>query len=624
MAGGGKARPNSRKWPPEAYVDSLQRISYNSGVPQEPGCTRNMGAMRPIPLWVQDLSERIEAATSNLFVLHHNIADYVRLEHGFAPFSTFLAQWLGGTNPVIFYNRSSGLRFPDEETERRFREAVGLKVARDGRDAYLEEQRQRALAALGEATAGPPPLPTHPSKVVPLVGQALRSGRLRNGRRRAIAVLEYAESIAPAADFSCMNEDDRTNLVALLSLTTDRTLLEQGGVLLLSVSNLADLHPALRQPGGRVEAIEVPLPGEAERLEYIEYLLAENGIQLSMSAEELARATAGLNRLHLEHLCRQAKAKGTALTFDEIKQRKREILRQELYGMVELVDPAFGLETIGGLAAVKQFFREVVQALRDGDLKMVPRGITLLGPPGVGKTAVAEALAKECGFNFVKITNPREKWVGASERNFWQILRALRSLTPLVVLEDEADQSEQSRDEVSGDSGVTNRLRQMRFEFTGDPTIQGKVLWVRITNRPDRLDPAERRSGRFSERIPLLLPDAEERVAIFAVIPKKHGFPVAAVDFARMANFCEERFPEQITGADIEEISLRAYRHAKLRGAKAVSEKDYRWAIEDFIPSQAAEVMRQQELMAVGCCSSRRFLPERYRNVHAGPRQSVG
>ncbi len=581
--------------------------------------------MRSMPSWVRDLHEGIEAEASSLFILHHNIADYVPLGQAFLPLPAFLAQWLEQTDTVIFYNRSTGLRFPDEETQRRFREGAGLKGERDQRDAHLEEQRRRALMALGEATgAEPPSLPTHPSKVIPLVGQALRSGRLRNGRRRAIAVLEYAESIAPAADISCMHEDDRTNLVALLSFVADRAIPEQGGVLLLTVGNLADLHPTLRQPGGRVEVIEVPLPDEAERLQYVEHLLDQDGPKLSMTAEALARATAGLTRLHLDQLCRRAKTKGSPLTFEEIKQRKREILRQELYGMVELVEPSFELDTIGGLAAVKEFLREVIQAIRDGDLKMVPRGITLLGPPGVGKTAVAEALAKECGFNFVKITNPREKWVGASERNYWKILQSLRALTPLVVLEDEADQSEQSRDEVSGDSGVGNRLRQMRFEFTGDPTIQGKVLWIRITNRPDRLDPAERRSGRFSERIPLLMPDADERVAIFAIMPKKHGFATTAVDLTKMAELCEERFPGQITGADIEEISLRAYRHARVRGAKAVGEEDYRWAIADFIPSQSADVIGRQELMAVSHCSSRRFLPERYRDVGAERLRSPG
>lgn len=593
----------------------------NSGVSVEV-----VGVMRTIPQWAIDLNERLQADTSNLFVLHHNIADYAHLDQQFHPFSTFLTQWLGKTDPVIFYNRSTGLRFPNDETQQRFREATGLraKPVQDERPAYLEEQRQRALRALGEATGTDPPLPTHPSKVVPLIGQCLRSGRLRNGSQRAIVVLEYAESIAPAADFSCMNDDDRTNLVALLSLATDRTVQEHGGTVLLTVGNLADLHPALRQPGERVEVIEVPLPDEGERLEYITYLLDQDGSTLSMSREAFARATAGLTRLHLEQLFRQAKAKNTPLTFEEVKRRKREILRHDLYGIVDLIDPAFGLEAIGGLAPVKEFFLEVVQAIRDGDLKVVPRGITLVGPPGVGKTAVAEALAKECGFNFVKITNPREKWVGASERNFWKILQALRSLTPLVVLEDEADQTEQSRDEISGDSGVTNRMRQMRFEFTGDPTIQGKVLWIRITNRPDKLDPAERRSGRFSERIPLLMPEASERVSIFAVIPKKHGFTTAAVNFPALADLCEERFPGQITGADIEEISLRAYRRARVRGADEVAEEDYRWAIEDFIPSQSGELIRQQELMAVTHCSSRRFLPERYRDLKAEEVRSLG
>ncbi|MCI0371540.1 MAG: ATP-binding protein, partial [candidate division NC10 bacterium] len=285
---------------------------------------------------------------------------------------------------------------------------------------------------------------------------------------------------------------------------------------------------------------------------------------------------------------------------------------QEFQGMLEVLEPAFGLESIGGLEPVKTFFREVIAALRAGEVKLVPRGITLVGPPGVGKTALAEALAYESGFNFVKIVNPRERWVGQSERNYWKILRALRSMTPVVVVEDEADQSEHSRDEASADSGVSNRLRQMRFDFTGDPRIQGQVLWIRISNRPDRLDVAEKRSGRASERIPLVLPDPVEMASIFAVIPRKHGFPVAEVDFGVLAAQCAACHPGQITGADIEEISLRAYRHARVRGGPEVEEGDYRWAIDDFIPALSAETLRAQEAMAVACCSSRRFLPPRY------------
>ena len=157
----------------------------------------------------------------------------------------------------------------------------------------------------------------------------------------------------------------------------------------------------------------------------------------------------------------------------------------------------------------------------------------------------------------------------------------------------------------------------MRFEFTGDPTIQGKVLWVRISNRPDRLDAAETRSGRSSQRIPLLMPDPEEQAAIFAVMPVKHRFACAVESFDRVVEACGRLHPGQISGADIEEISFRAYRRARLRGAPAMEETDYLWAVEDFIPSQSAEALRQQELAAVALCSSRQFLPERYRSLLA-------
>lgn len=98
-------------------------------------------------------------------------------------------------------------------------------------------------------------------------------------------------------------------------------------------------------------------------------------------------------------------------------------------------------------------------------------------------------------------------------------------------------------------------------------------------------------------------------------MPKKHGFLCAVQDFTPIVSLCEVLFPDQISGADIEEISLRAYRRARGRGSQTVEEEDYRWAIEDFIPSLSREALRRQELVAVSLCSSRQFLPERYRSL---------
>ena len=570
-----------------------------------------MATKHDIPGWARELEARIGAGSSPLYVLHLNVADHIPLREEFLPLRTFLIRRLGRRSRILFYNRSSGLHFGDLETETLVRRATGLVPDQDVSPHSPEAQRRRALTALGEPPA-PKEWPTQPVKVLGLVEKALLSGCLPGpGHDRVLFLLEYAETVVPAAEIGGMNDEDRTNLVTLLRWAAEPPLPPAALTVILITANLADLHPQLRQ-SSRVEAIAIPLPDHATRRDYIEALLEENGFELGLTPEQLAQATGGLSLLHLEHLCRSAKAREQPLLLDEVKARKKAVLKQELHDMIELVEPEFGLDAIAGLSAVKRYMREVVRAIQDGDLMMVPRGITLLGPPGVGKTALAHALAKECGFNFVRIVNPRDKWVGQSERNFWKILQALRALTPVVVLEDEADQSEQTRDEYSGDSGVGNRIRQMRFDFTGDPSIQGKVLWVRISNRPDRLDAAETRSGRSSQRIPLLMPDPEEQAAIFAVMPSKHGFACAVQSFDRIVEECGQRHPGQISGADIEEMSFRAYRRARLRGAAAVEEEDYLWAVEDFIPSQNAEAIRRQELAALSLCSSRQFVPERY------------
>jgi len=556
------------------------------------------------PRWARDLKERIDARMSAVFVLHFNVADEVRYWDEFVPLSTFLERWLPGEGRVIVYDRSRGLRFSDHGTEALFRKVTGLTQE-------AESAQRRALAALGQPVPPEREMPTHPTKVLALLEAAIRSGCF--GAREGMALLVligYAETLVPDGDFSSMSEDDRTNLVTLLRWAADPELLRSGVAVILTVGNLADLHAQLRGPASRVETVEVPLPTVSEREEYVRHLLAENGFTMEMTPEQLAHVTAGLSRLHLKTLCRRASGRKGPLTYAEVTERKGEILKRELHGMVEVVEPTLGLHAIGGLEAVKTYLRRVIQAIRDGDHKLVPRGITLLGPPGVGKTALAEALAKECGFNFVKIVNPRERWVGQSERNYWKILQALRSMTPVVVLEDEADQSEQTRDEFSGDSGVGNRIRQMRFAFTGDPAIQGQVLWIRISNRPDRLDAAEKRSGRSSERIPLLMPDAAEKVRIFEVMPGKHGFPCEVRDFTAIVDHCERRHPGQISGADIEEISLRAYRRARWRGAAAITLDDLHWAVDDFIPFQDRHAIEAQERAALALCSSRQFLPE--------------
>jgi SpoVK/Ycf46/Vps4 family AAA+-type ATPase len=454
------------------------------------------------------------------------------------------------------------------------------------------------------------PLPQSPREVLQLAERVMAASCRGPQICQPLAlILEYAETIDPAVDLGSMGEPDRAALVTLLRWARQTDLVEQGHLVVLTTGNLADLNPNLLLSRHGAQIIEVPPPDRDARLHFIDHLLSQGKYHLSLSSQELANLAAGLSLRVLRTLLRQSL--GQPLTMEMVRRKKKDLLRQELVGLVEVIEPRFGLADIGGLEPIKEYFAQIVAAIQADEVRLVPRGITMMGPPGVGKTALAEALARDCGFNFVKLLNPRTKWVGESERNFFKALNTLRSLTPVVVVEDEADQSEHSRDEYSGDTGVSNRLRQMRFEFVGDPAIQGKVLWIRITNRPDRLDKADLRSGRSSERIPFFMPDFAEKCHIFRVVAKRSQIPCACGDFSDVVRHLDERHPEVITGGDIEELVFRAYRRARLDRREQVSVADFKQVIDDFLPPHQMEVLRHMERLALHQCSSRRFVPER-------------
>jgi transitional endoplasmic reticulum ATPase len=568
-----------------------------------------MGPWQNLPEWAQELEDYLQEGESALFILHGQVFDYLRVNGDYLPFRHFLGQWLAQQRHAVFYNLGLGLEFWDAEAETAFRLALEPPVPEADDPEDVSRVRARALQALGQQPA-PKPLPQSPREVLQLAERVMIASCQQTGLTKPLAlILEYAETIVPAVDLGSMNEPDRASLVTLLRWARQRELVEQGHVIVLTTGNLAELNANLLLSRHGAQVIEVPPPDQADRLHFIEHLLAAHPYRLELTPQALANLGAGLSLRLLRTLLHQSRR--APLTMEMVRKKKKDLLRQELVGLIEVIEPRFGLDEIGGLAPIKAYFGQIVQAIHAGDLKMVPRGVTMMGPPGVGKTALAEGLARDTGFNFVKLLNPRTKWVGESERNFFKSLHTLRSLTPVVVVEDEADQSEHGRDEYSGDTGVGNRLRQMRFDFMGDPAIQGKVLWIRITNRPDRLDKADLRSGRSSERIPFFMPDTAEKSHIFTVVARRSKIACDFPGFDDITRYLEARHPEVITGGDIEELVFRAYRVARQSGRETVSRDDFQQVIDDFLPPHQMEVLRHMERLALNQCSSRRFVPDR-------------
>lgn len=549
--------------------------------------------------WINELTAL--ARVGGVAVIHSNVHDLILFRGQFYTFRTFLKHVLGTGRWMVYYNRALGFTFGDDEIRSLFER---LNAPRRSNMPRRGSSLQDAIDALEDTCPGG-------VEVTPasFLGQFEKVLFYPGAERSVALVVEYAETLAPAAEISSLAEEDRNHLVRLLNWAKSPHLKDSRHIVLLMTGNAADLQPQLLLPANGATEVTVPLPDYETRREFIEYIGTRGGASLASDIDSLAAAAAGLNLVQIDSYFKKTDSMGGFVDIKSMARYKSDVLKRELGELIEVLEPAFGLDGLGGLAKHKEFFRGVADALTEGHTKLVPRGITMMGPPGVGKTALAEALAKECQFNFVKIVNPREKWVGQSERNFRKVLQTLRALAPVVVVEDEADQSEPGRDHKTADSGVTSRLRQMRFEFTGDPRLQGKVLWVRITNRPDLLDMADLRSGRSSERIPFFLPGPEEMRDILAAVSGRHEVHLGDVDLGRVADSSLEAHGRALTGADLEEIVLKAFRFSVEEGAEKVEMNHFEAAVADFIPPHGTAFMKRMEEISALLCSSRRFLP---------------
>src|SRR5438477_3758677 len=138
-------------------------------------------------------------------------------------------------------------------------------------------------------------------------------------------------------------------------------------------------------------------------------------------------------------------------------------------------------------------------------------GVLFTGPMGTGKTFVAEAFAKECGLTTIKLKNFRSKWVGATEGNLEKILNVIKAIGQVVVIIDEGDRAFGNTDG-EGDGGTSSRVIARIKEFMSDTSNRGRILFILMTNRPDKLDVDIKRAGRLDRKIPLLYAQSADEV----------------------------------------------------------------------------------------------------------------
>jgi len=389
----------------------------------------------------------------------------------------------------------------------------------------------------------------------------------------------------------------------------------RGNVIVIGATNRPDgLDPALRRPGRFDREIEIGIPDRDGRYEILQ--IHTRGMPLAEDVElkRVAEITHGYTGADLQALSREAAMKALRRYLPQIDLEEKRIPHEVLDQMVVTNDDIFDafrevtptamrevfIETpnvswdeVGGLEGVKQSLIEAVEwPLKNPEMFTrlgitPPKGILLHGPPGCGKTLLARAVASESEANFISVRGPEifSKWVGESEKAIREIFRKARMAAPSIIFFDEFDALVPSRG-MGSDSRVTERvISQLLTEIDGLLSLQN-VLVLAATNRPDIIDPAVLRPGRFDRRVYVPPPDEGARLKILEI--KTKGMPLdGSVNLRdlsrRMASY---------SGADIDSVAREAAIYSLRRDPEAtkVTLRDFETAMGEISPSITPEM----------------------------------
>lgn len=395
----------------------------------------------------------------------------------------------------------------------------------------------------------------------------------------AIIFIDEIDSIAPKRE-ETQGEVERRVVAQLLSLMDG--LDSRGNVVVIGATNRPNaLDPALRRPGRFDREVEIGVPSMKGRHEILQIHTRGMPLTADVDLEEISKHTHGFVGADIAALAKEAGMISLRRVLPELNLDESVIPPEILQRLnitqddflqaattiepsalreVMITTPTETWEDIGGLSEAKRALREAVEwpLLYPNiykELKAKPsKGILLFGLPGTGKTLLAKALAHESQANFISVKGPEffSKWVGDSEKAVRETFRKARQSSPAIIFMDEIDAIAPNRTNSGNSNQVSERMvSQLLTELDGLERLNNVIL-VAATNRPDIIDPALMRAGRFGKQIHIGLPDIETRKAIFEI--HLRDLPLSSkVNIDELARLTEGK-----SGADIEAICSEA------------------------------------------------------------------
>jgi transitional endoplasmic reticulum ATPase len=428
----------------------------------------------------------------------------------------------------------------------------------------------------------------------------------------SIIFIDEIDAIAPKRE-DVQGEVERRVVSQLLTMMDG--LKSRGSVVVVGATNrINSVDPALRRPGRFDREVEISVPDKNGRLNILKIHTRNMPLLKDVDLKVLAAKTHGFVGADLSALTKEAAMNVLRKFLPELKleddeEIPREVLDKIVIGMEDfeaslnvvrpsamrevLVEvPNISWDEIGGLEKTKQSLREAVEwpLTHPESFKRLgikpPKGILLYGPPGTGKTLLAKAVAKESESNFIQVKGPSllSMWVGKSEEGVRKVFERARQVSPCVVFFDEIDSLAGKRGMETGQKVTERVLNQLLAEMDGLEDLKDVTI-IAATNRPDMLDPALLRPGRFDRIILVDIPDERSREEILKVHLRET--PISGdVKIKYLV-----KLTEGFVGADIEGLVREASMNALRRdmNAKSVSRNDFDEALKRVKPSVSEE-----------------------------------
>lgn len=603
--------------------------------------------------FLEKLNEKFSARAGNIFLLHGRIHDIFPAGVGrWKPLLSLLTEKLSRENRIfIQLDLSDGFKvlqiwpssIEDLPSEKQ-KELTALKEEdQKKRLEKLREEHRLKEEEFLRTLVGPSPISPKTSVFDFLCQESISSffaaltlakeivdslARVPGGSsRRIIFFINDLSTIAPSQSEGNLSEYDRRNIQLLQKWFNDSDFLESRNAIIMLSETIENVNQKLRTLTQTIP-IKISRPSSEERNYYIEYFLREAvgeiALDHGLTLPKLAETTAGLTIRDIEQLLRTVRFRAkrdfqtgkvlekATLSLDTLRIRAREVLEQAAGGHIEFLESNHGLEAVIGQQRLKPRLERLAKLFRKGVKSAIPNGILVPGPNGGGKTFIFKGFTKETGWITIRLKNIRNMWYGETER-IWEVIEEiLEAIGNVIIMVDEGDTELGGRGRDVHE--VDKRLFGKILRVMEDKKNKGRISWIIITARPDKLEPDIKRSGRAGRHYPVFAPETKEERMRFMeeTVLKKFNLPFSSMDEGKKDELLQ--LTESYYPADFDHLveQLEELRESEER---AILLDDLLGETRAIHPPDPVLQRRLQIYVALLECTDDRLIPDQYQNL---------